>query len=88
MVLPTNGKVVVFDDKYEEVKALLTALSKQKIPYFYFYEEDGSDLPDTQIENVRLVFLDLLLVNDNSAKEENIISAKELFQLLQKAFRF
>ncbi|HRE77770.1 MAG TPA: hypothetical protein PLL09_08095 [Flavobacterium sp.] len=75
MVLPTNGKVVVFDDKYEEVKALLTALSKQKIPYFYFYEEDGSDLPDTQIENVRLVFLDLLLVNDNSAKEENIISA-------------
>ncbi|MDN3676860.1 hypothetical protein QWY90_06000 [Flavobacterium paronense] len=75
MILPTNGKVVVFDDKYEEVKALLTALSKQKIPYFYFYEEDGSDLPDTQIENVRLVFLDLLLVNDNNAKEENIISA-------------
>lgn len=74
MILPTNGKVVVFDDKYEEVKELLKALSKQKIPYLYYQAEDGEDLPDSPVENIRLVFLDLELVVDSRATEQNIIS--------------
>ena len=75
MILPTNGKVVVFDDKYEDVRYLLGSLCKQKIPYFYFQDEGGEDLPDTPIKNIRLVFLDLELVVDNKATDQNIVSA-------------
>lgn len=75
MILPTNGKVVIFDDKYDEVKNLLKALSKQKIPYLYYQSEDGDDLPEDPVENIRLVFLDLELVVDSRATDQNIISA-------------
>ncbi|QHL88234.1 hypothetical protein GU926_12650 [Nibribacter ruber] len=74
MILPDNGKVVVFDDKHEDIKDLLSALSKKKIPYLYYQDEAGDDLPDTPIENIRLVFLDLELVISN-ASSHNIISS-------------
>lgn len=75
MILPTNGKVAIFDDKYEQVKKLLGALSKHKVPYFYFQDEGGDDLPDEPISNIRLVFLDLELVTDGSANPQNIVSS-------------
>lgn len=62
MILPNNGKVVVIDDQLEDVKELICSLSKEKMPFVHYKEEDLSDLPDTPIENVRLVFLDLELV--------------------------
>jgi hypothetical protein len=65
MILPDNGKVVVIDDKPDEVKALISALSKEKVPFVYYSKEDGSDLPEQPINNVRLIFLDLLLVVDS-----------------------
>lgn len=75
MILPTNGKVAIFDDSYEDVKNLLKALSKQKIPYVYYQEEDGTDLPETPIDNIRLVFLDLeLVVNSKTVTEQSIVS--------------
>lgn len=74
MILPTNGKVAIFDDKYDDVKNLLGSLSKQKIPYFYFQDEGGEDLPETPINNIRLIFLDIELVTDNKSTEETIIS--------------
>lgn len=75
MILPTNGKVVVFDDKYNDVKNLLGALSKNAVPYFYFQDEGGEDLPENPISNIRLVFLDLELVTDGSANPQNIVSS-------------
>lgn len=74
MILPTNGKVAIFDDKYDDVKNLLGSLSKQKIPYFYFQDEGGEDLPETPINNIRLIFLDIELVTDNKSTDQTIIS--------------
>lgn len=60
MILPNNGKIVIIDDEYEEVAPLLKALKKEKMPFLYFEERDGSDLPiDGPIDDIRLVFLDL-----------------------------
>ncbi len=75
MILPTNGKVVVFDDEYDEVKGLLKALSKQGIPYNYYQDETGEDLPEEPIKNVRLVFLDLQLITGQSMSNHAIISS-------------
>lgn len=74
MILPNNGKVVVFDDQHKDVETLLKALSKEKIPYLYYQDELGLDLPDTPVENIRLVLLDLELVSNNPTPH-NIIAA-------------
>lgn len=61
MILPNNGKVAIIDDKYEEVKHLMQALAKERMPYLFFTDQGGDDLPsvDNPIESIRLVFLDL-----------------------------
>lgn len=61
MILPNNGKVVIIDDKYAEVMHLMQALVKEKMPYLFFTDQGGDDLPiiNQPIDSVRLVFLDL-----------------------------
>lgn len=85
MILPNNGKVVVFDDRHKDVETLLRALSKERIPYLYYQDELGLDLPEMPIENVRLVILDLELVSNNLTSH-NIIGAigKRLKTVLTK----
>ncbi|UII31108.1 hypothetical protein LVD17_22715 [Fulvivirga ulvae] len=75
MKIPSNGKVIVFDDKYDQIANLLKSLSQEKIPYLYYQDEAGSDLPDVPVRNVRLVILDLQLVSDQNFSEENIVSS-------------
>jgi hypothetical protein len=72
MILPNNGTVIIIDDQPEDVKELIAALSKEKIPFVHYKEEDLSDLPETPIENVRLIFLDLELVTDSYIGSKNI----------------
>lgn len=60
MHLPNNGRIVLIDDKAEEVKPLLSALGRLPVPYFYY---DGSieNLPSNPPGGVRCVFLDIEL---------------------------
>ncbi len=74
MILPNNGKVVIIDDQPKDVIELISALSKEKVPFVHYKEEDLSDLPDTPIENVRLIFLDLELITDTYISVKNITS--------------
>lgn len=74
MILPKGGKILVFDDKPEDVQFLLDALKINGAPYLYFKEESGVDLPSETINGVRLVFLDLQLFTDRSS-EKDIISS-------------
>lgn len=74
MILPNNGKVVIIDDQPNDVVDLISALSREKVPFVHYKEEDLSDLPDTPIENVRLIFLDLELVTDTYSSAKNITS--------------
>lgn len=73
-MLPDNGKVVVIDDKPKEVQKLFAALSSEGIPFFYYQNEEGNDLPKKPLKNIRLVFLDLLLISDEKAKSKDVIS--------------
>jgi len=76
MILPNNGKVVIIDDVPDEVLGLMSALSKEKIPFHYYHEEDGSDLPDDHLDNIRLIFLDLMLISDaENTKDAVVIGA-------------
>ena len=74
MILPDNGKVVIIDDKIDEVIELISGLSAEKIPFVYYKDELGADLPSTPLNNVRLLFLDLLLIDDNKPTVKTVIS--------------
>ncbi len=68
MILPNNGKVIIIDDRPDEVENLMIALTKEKMPFLFYSKVDGEDLPEegNPVENVRLVFLDLDLGVDGS----------------------
>jgi hypothetical protein len=74
MILPDNGKVVIIDDKIEDVIELISGLSSEKVPFVYYKDELGEDLPDEPLNNVRIVFLDLLLIDDNKPPVKNVVS--------------
>src|SRR5260221_8930358 len=73
MILPGNGKVVIIDDQLTEAFPLMTLLSQEKVPFIYFQDEGGDDLPEQPLKNIRLVFLDLKLIASERTKD--IISA-------------
>ncbi|MFH1799979.1 MAG: hypothetical protein ABH891_03920, partial [Candidatus Omnitrophota bacterium] len=68
MILPDNGKVVIIDDDISAVKELMGALSAEKVPFVYYQKEDCTDLPLVPLENVRLIFLDLLLIDETKGQ--------------------
>ena len=58
MYFPKNPKVLVVDDRYDEVEPLLRLFSQNGTPYVYF---DGKDFPETPFTSIRLVILDINL---------------------------
>lgn len=73
MILPENGRIVVIDDKWKEVKGLISVLSKKGYSVVYFNGDD-STLPNKPIENVRVLFLDLELEGMSSIDSKSKIS--------------
>lgn len=76
MIIPDNGKVVIIDDKIEQVKELMMALSKNRIPFSYFQDESGEDLPEegNHLKSVRLIFLDIVLDTGIDQSEKSVVS--------------
>ena len=56
MILPNNGKAVIIDDQLSEAFPLMTLLSQEKVPFVYFQDEGGDDLPEEPLKNIRLIF--------------------------------
>lgn len=58
-------KIVVVDDRKEDVENLLKLLDKKGIAFNYYYQDaDSGNLPDNPLKNVRLLFLDFVLGTD------------------------
>lgn len=80
MEYPTNGSVVIIDDKFEEIEGLIRVLSSKGIPTTYF-----NGIPDELIplNGTRVVFLDLdLKIGVQDAEEQTIVS--NVFSNLKK----
>lgn len=80
MILPKNGGVVVIDDQPKEALPIIRAMSKKGIPTTYYQGNQELDLPDEPTQIVRLVFLDLQLIESN---DEHQI-AKSIANVLHK----
>jgi hypothetical protein len=72
MNLPQNGRVVVIDDKIEEGLPLVKVLAKNGVPTTYFTGLDKNELPSEPVQDIRLVFLDIVIGQKQS--EKNIVS--------------
>jgi len=72
MNMPENGRVVVIDDEDKEAVPLLKVLSINNIPAVFFTGKKN-EFPKNLLKGIRLVFLDLQLVN--ILKEKIIKSA-------------
>lgn len=79
--LPINGRIVIVDDKENEVAPLMRTLSRNSMPYVYVKPE-LSFLPDKPCNDVRLLFLDLNLLGENPQNEKAIKS--KLYNVLQR----
>lgn len=71
--LPRNGRVVVIDDEIKEGLPLINALSKNGIPTTYFSGK-LKELPETPLEDVRIVFLDIVLDETEGQSDKTKIS--------------
>jgi len=88
MILPDNGSVVIIDDTPSEVEALMSALTRERMPFLFFKDQGGEDLPPpgSPIENIRLVFLDfdLGVVSDNSVIGKIRVVQQRLERIIAK----
>jgi len=79
-------KIVIIDDKEEDVKNLLKLLNKRGIPFnHYFKDADINNLPDNPLKNVRLLFLDFVLGTDGQPEKTKIST---LLNVLKKVLDF
>jgi hypothetical protein len=81
MTLPTNGSVVVIDEKPEEALPIIKALSKSGISTTYYTGIKDEEFPNEPSQIIRLAFLDLQLID--SVTDEHQI-ATSLIQVLKK----
>lgn len=69
VVLPENGSVVIIDNQSEEALPILSALSKHGIATTYYKGNSQAELPKHPIQLVRLVFLDLQLIETSDENQ-------------------
>jgi hypothetical protein len=66
-----DTKVIIVDDKPEEVKILFDLLNKNKIAYNY-YSGSKPGLPGSPFSAVRIIFLDFVLWTDGQSEKTKI----------------
>lgn len=70
-ILPNSGKVLIIDDKYEDVKPIQNILAENGIPYIFYDYTVFKDTAVKKLDAVRMVFLDIRL-EDGMQEIKNI----------------
>src|SRR5690606_19222161 len=60
--LPLNGAVLIVDDQPKQALPIISALSKHGIATTWYRGNDPDEMTDRPSQNIRLVFMDLQLV--------------------------
>lgn len=66
MILPKNGSVVIIDNEPNEALPIIQVLARKGIAVTYYKGNDEVSLPESKSQNVRLVFLDLQLIDTSN----------------------
>lgn len=65
--LPNGGKVVIVDDRFQEILPLINILNKNTIPIIY-YTGKVDELPIKPLQGIRVFFLDLRFSTNTDTK--------------------
>lgn len=70
-MIPLNGRIAIVDDQIEQALPLMRVFAKNNIPYVYYKGNDVDYLPEQPENDIRILFLDLNLLDgrDNQPKE-------------------
>src|SRR5690606_18535022 len=79
-LIPENGSIVVIDDQPNEALPIVKALSKKGVATTYYQGNIREDLPEHPIQNIRLLFLDLQIIESNNETQ----IAKSIVNVLLK----
>lgn len=60
-ILPAYGKVLIIDDKYEDVIPIQNILAENGVPYIFYDYTVFKDIEVKRVDAVRMVFLDIRL---------------------------
>ena len=71
-MLLQNARILVIDDKPDEVENLLRMLNKNGLAYNYYKGDDLTQLPDKPLKGIRLLFLDFVLGTDGQSDNTKI----------------
>ncbi|MBQ9715879.1 MAG: hypothetical protein IJV77_05680 [Clostridia bacterium] len=82
-LFPQCGRVVILDDKMDEVKGLITLLSKQSIPFVYLDHVPEEYESYTEL-GIRIIFLDLVLEGSTDEKTVKSVLYNNLSRLIKK----
>ena len=74
-MIPLNGRIAIIDDVIEQALPLMRVLSKNRIPYVFYKGNRMEDLPDKPDNDIRILFLDLNLLDGRDAQPKDIQSA-------------
>ncbi|APF17523.1 hypothetical protein Calab_2006 [Caldithrix abyssi DSM 13497] len=73
MNLPVSGRVVLIDDKFKEALPLIRVLSQERIAVTFFSGRI-EELPSEPFQDVRIIFMDMVLDGLDGADDKTIIS--------------
>lgn len=70
-MIPLNGRIAIVDDQIEHALPLMRVFAKNNIPYVFYKGTDPEFLPEHPENDIRILFLDLNLLDgrDNQPKE-------------------
>jgi len=73
-IIPTNGRIAIVDDSFKQALPLMRILSKNNIPYTYYQGNRLECLPDTPENDIRILFLDLNLLEGRNQTPKDVRS--------------
>ncbi len=74
MHLPKSGRIVLIDDKADEAQPLISSFAINAIPHLY-YDGRPEGLPETPLDGIRFVFLDIELQGMQGQNDKTKASA-------------
>lgn len=85
MNIPLNGRIAIIDDSIEQVQPLMQVLSKNQMPYVFYKGNDLDYLPDEdkRYNDIRILFLDINLIDDSAKLNEKVIKSV-LYNVLKR----
>ena len=73
-MIPLNGRIAIVDDQIDQALPLMRVFAKNNIPYLFYKGTDPEFLPERPENDIRILFLDLNLLDGRDYQPKDIRS--------------